>query len=102
MKTLMTVLFFLILFNVKSQVVDSTKKYEYQYKKDLYQYEKNKMVWGVIGSTAMIVSGGVGYYRYGQNDYLYYSGLSLGFNVYSVIKLVYLKRELKRMEYERN
>ncbi len=75
-----------------------TYDYEYQYTKDLYQYEKNKLVWSIVGSGLMVVGNGVNYYRYGQSGYAYFGGLSLGFNLYSVGKLVYLNRKLKRME----
>ena len=102
MKIWITFLFFLILGNVKAQKVDSTytvpNYYEYQYTKDLYQYEKNKMIWTFVGSAAMVVGNTVNYYRYGQSGYVYFGGLSLGFNVYSVVKLVSLNRKIKKME----
>lgn len=103
MKIWITLLFFLILGTVDAQKVDTTYKvpdyYDYQYTKDQYEYEKNKMIWTVVGSAAMVVGNTVNYYRYGQSGYVYFGGLSLGFNIYSVARLIHLNRKIKQMEY---
>jgi hypothetical protein len=105
MKIWITFLLSLFLGTVQAQKVDSTHYnvpdyYDYQYTKDLYQYEKNKMIWNVVGSATMVVGNTVSYYRYGQSGYAYFGGLSLGFNIYSVVRLVSLNRKIKKMEYE--
>ena len=68
MKIWITLLLSLFLLNVKAQK-DSTYHdyYEYQYTKTLYEQEKNNLVWGIIGSTAMMVGSSINYYKYGQN-----------------------------------
>jgi len=103
MKIWITLLFLLILGTVQAQKVDSTQYtipdyYDYEYTKSLYEYEKNRMVWSFVGSATMTLTNAVNYYRYGENGYMYFGGLSLGFNIYSVVRLVHLNKKLKKME----
>ena len=100
MKIWITLLLSLTLLNVMAQK-DSTyyDYYEYEYTKTLYEQEKNNMVWSIIGSTAMMVGSSINYYKYGQTGYIYSGGLSLGFNIYSVARLIHLNRKIKKMGY---
>ena len=85
---------------VQAQSSDSTEynRHEYHYTKDLYRQEKNRLLWSVFGSTCLAIGNGINYYRNGEKTSLTISGLSLTYNMYSVGRLIYLKREIKKIE----
>jgi hypothetical protein len=87
------------------QVVKDTTEFNYQdyyqkeYLKSQYEIEKNNLIWGIAGATALGVGNLVNYYRYGEPAYLYVGGgMSLSFNLYSVGRLIYLKKKIKKLE----
>lgn len=78
---------------------DYYQKEQYnQYLMDQYKYEKNKLMWGLVGGLAFGASGILNYYIQGNRQQLMLtSGLSLSFNIYSVSRLIHLKRELNKL-----
>ncbi len=113
MKRFMTILMFLMCFTSQAQLIqkDTTpfdtstyqRQYgyntEYDYLKDSYEYQKNQLIWHLVGGTVFGLGNVMSYYRHGNTDYLLIGGgMSLTFNLYTVTKLIQTKRKIKELE----
>lgn len=96
MKKILILLSLLISLSSFSQVKQDTithQHYKYNYIDDQIRYEKNKLMWTLVGGLAYGGIGAYNYYRNGNQSYLFLNtGLSVTVSLHSIYKLTRLKK----------
>lgn len=96
MKKLLLVIITLVSLSSYSQ---SNQDYYYeQYVYEQYKLEKNRLLWGIVGSAGMGVMSIKTYTTYGDQVSIITSGFGFTISGYSIYKLIKLKREIKDIE----
>ena len=95
MKKILTIVLLISTLSCFSQISNDEDYYYETYLYEQYRLEKQRLVWTIVGSTAIGLMGGRDYIKYGNNYNIYTSGFSFTISGYSVYKLITLKKEIK-------